>query len=82
MSTQKIMYEWIRPFLIPFLGAISAYLILFTRLDTRVAAVEETLNEGTAIVERFIQLEQRDEILVRDVAEIKKDVKELLRAVK
>jgi len=82
MSTQKIMYEWIRPFLIPFLGAISAYLILFTRLDSRVAAVEETLNEGTAIVERFIQLEQRDEILVRDVAEIKKDVKELLRAVK
>ena len=76
------MYEWIRPFLIPFLGAISAYLILFTRLDSRVAAVEETLNEGTAIVERFIQLEQRDEILVRDVAEIKKDVKELLRAVK
>ena len=76
------MDEWIRPFLIPFLGAISAYLILFTRLDSRVAAVEETLNEGTAIVERFIQLEQRDEILVRDVAEIKKDVKELLRAVK
>ena len=48
-------------------------------LTARVNAVEELLDDRAPIVERFLQLEQRDVFLVQDINELKQDMKRLLQ---
>ena len=47
-------------------------------LNSRVLATEKTLDERTDIVIRFIQLEQRDALLVEDVEQMKSDIRQIL----
>lgn len=49
-------------------------------LVSRVVAVESEVTDRAPLVERFIQLEERDKRLVEDVAEIKENLKEIGRA--
>jgi len=77
--TKNFIYEWVRPFLTPFLGALIGYLILFSRLDGRVSAVEDRNTRVDPLVERFLQLEERDKKMVEEISEIRQDVKELLK---
>ena len=47
-------------------------------LDFRVQAIEKRNENVDPLVTRFIQLEERDEALIKDVEEIEKDVQKLL----
>ena len=47
-------------------------------IDQRVYAIEDRNKGADVMIERFLQLEERDKQLVRDVEEIKTDVKTLL----
>lgn len=47
-------------------------------IDQRVLAIEERNKGADLLIERFLQLEERDKKLVLDVEEIKHDVKSLL----
>ena len=59
-------------------GRISPVVQDIALIDSRVAALEKTIDERAIVVERFIQLEQRDAILVTDMEQLKKDMRELL----
>ena len=47
-------------------------------LDFRVQAIEKRNENVDPLVTRFIQLEERDEALIKDVEEIEKDIQKLL----
>jgi flagellar basal body-associated protein FliL len=46
-------------------------------IERRVAAIEDRNEKTDPLVTRFIQLEIRDEALVKDVDEIKADIKDI-----
>ena len=48
-------------------------------LDIRVVAIEKRNETVDPLVTRFIQLEERDAALIKDVAEIKADVQRILK---
>lgn len=74
-----LVWDWLRPLLLPVVGSVIGYLILFSRVESRVAAIEGRNEKVDPLVERFIQLEERDLQLVGDVAELKNDMKYLIQ---
>ena len=54
---------------------------LIRQLDSlvgRVQAVEKVLDDRTIIVERFIQLEERNKTIFEDITQMKNDIRDLL----
>ena len=74
-----LVWDWLRPLFLPVVGSVICYLILFSRVESRVAAIESRNERVDPLVERFLKLEERDDAMIKDLDEIKKDVKELLR---
>ena len=60
--------------------SFAAGFLAWGMLQTRVVALENWKEKNEPLVERFLQLEERDKILVEDVKEVKADVKKLLQA--
>jgi predicted PurR-regulated permease PerM len=48
-------------------------------ISTRVEAIEERNQRVDPLVERFIQLEERDKQIINDIQQLKQDARELLR---
>lgn len=61
-------------------GILNFYILAnISPLERRVEAIEKRNVAVDPLVTRFIQLEQRDEALVEDIAELKEDMKDLLK---
>lgn len=76
------MFKGMLPQIIIAVISLSAVLAIIRSdvlaIGQRVYAIEERNQGADKLIERFIQLEERDKKLVDDVAEIKLDIKSLL----
>ena len=77
MQNGEKLNEWIFKNSWQFILALVSIAITYGVLITRVSAIEKRNEKVDPLVDRFIQLEERDKQLFLDISEIKADIKDI-----